>query len=421
MNRAWLSWFLLFPLLVGQADANEETSPSILDPLRLSGSVRGAYWSSDRDLDDRKNFTPVSLWLKAAPDLGNGFDARIEGWIADKRPLSEVSPSGELREAFVSWRGSTLDITAGRRIVAWGRADRINPTDVISSRDFTLLFAEDDDQRRGNTVVTAAYPIEDFTLSALWLPEFRPNIYPIPKSPGVTVDEEDGRFDPAQFAARVDHVGVGLDWSAFFFDGIDRNPDFLITGIDASGVSVATSYRRTRILGGDFAANAGDYGLRGEIAYHMPSNDDAAVGFEKGAFLAAVIGADRNITEFLNVNVQYLLHHTVDYTDPRAIADPVTRAVAEKGALLNNQLVRTQHGATVRVAYTTWHDTLVLELAAAGFFTDQSAVLRPKASYAITDRVKAVLGVDRFFGDEDTFFGQLQDNTTVYLELRYGF
>ena len=30
-------------------------------------------------------------------------------------------------------------------------------------------------------------------------------------------------------------------------------------------------------------------------------------------------------------------------------------------------------------------------------------------------------GIDVFFGDDDSFFGQLRDNRTAYLELRYGF
>jgi hypothetical protein len=421
VTRAWAACGFLLLLLTSNARADPEAAESVADELRLSGSVRAGYWTSDRALNDRRDFTPASVWLKVAPELGDGFGARAEGWVAEQRPLSEISATGELREGFVFWRGRDLDLSIGRRIIAWGRADRINPTDVVGSRDYTLLFAEDDDQRRGSTIATASYATGEFTISGLWLPEFRPNVYPIPETPGVALDEENGRFYASQFGARVDHTGSNLDWSVSYFDGIDRNPDLLVRGITAAGVSVATRHRRTRVFGGDVATNIGEYGLRGEVAYNMPADRTAADGFEKGEFLAAVAGLDRNIVEHLNVNVQYVLHHTIDYVDPRENANPIIRAIAEKGALLNNQLTRTQHGTTFRVAYTAWHDTLTLELAAARFFTDRSTALRPKAVYAITDHVKVTAGVDLFFGDTDTFYGQLRDNKTAYLELRYGF
>ena len=64
---------------------------------------------------------------------------------------------------------------------------------------------------------------------------------------------------------------------------------------------------------------------------------------------------------------------------------------------------------------------IALELAAIGWFTDGSYAIRPKASYAITDEVKAIVGMDLFFGDGDSFFGNLRQNRVAYVELRYGF
>ena len=47
--------------------------------------------------------------------------------------------------------------------------------------------------------------------------------------------------------------------------------------------------------------------------------------------------------------------------------------------------------------------------------------LRPKVTYALTDRWKAILGADVFRGDRRSFFGNLRDNTTAYAELRWSF
>lgn len=412
--------FLLLALIPAPAPA-DEPAPSIYDRLDLGGSVRAGYWTSDRKLTDERNFTPVSVWLKAAPDLGDGFGARVEGWLYDERPAAGRRPNAELREGLLSWRGESVDFTLGRRIVAWGRADRINPTDVVGSRDYTLLFTDDADQRRGSLMATGAYGFGDYTATIYWLPEFRPNIYPILQPAGVEVTEQGGGFNAAQGALRLDRTGGAVDWAVYYFDGVDRDPDFRITGLGPSSVSVSTVHRRRRMIGVDFATNIGEYGLRGEIAYNLEPSPAAADAFDQRSFLAAVVGVDRNVAAHLNVNVQYLLHRVTDYADPRTLPDPTVRAVAVRGALLDNQLERTQHGITVRVAYAALNETLTLEVAAGGYFTDGSAFVRPKVSYAITDNVKVIAGLDLFFGDELSFFGQLRRNRTTYLELRYGF
>jgi hypothetical protein len=419
-----LGWGALAVLLLLAPPARSDDSLplSTLEPLALSGSLRAGYWSSDRDLNDRHNFTPMSLWLKSTPDLGGGWRLRAEGWVDDDRPLEGESPKAELREALVSWHGDELDFSVGRRIVAWGRADRINPTDVISSRDFTRLFTEDADQRRGNLMATAARSFGDLTATFYWLPEHRPNVYPIAAPDGVTVLDQEGGFDARQFAVRLDQVGRGFDWSISYFDGLDRDPDGRIDAIDAAGmVTVRPIYRRARALGADFATTVGRFGLRGEVAYRQAAGHSDANFFNKGDVFAAVIGVDRDISDSINVNVQYLLHHVIDYDDPRDIPDPDLRLLTEKAALVDNQLTRTQQGVSFRLAYTGLNDTLSVELAAVGYFSDESAALRPKVSYALTDALKIIGGVDLFFGDSESLFGDLRKNRTAYVELRYGF
>ena len=50
-----------------------------------------------------------------------------------------------------------LDVRAGRQIIAWGRADGVNPTDNLSGQDLTLLVPDDVDRRLGTTAVRASY------------------------------------------------------------------------------------------------------------------------------------------------------------------------------------------------------------------------------------------------------------------------
>jgi hypothetical protein len=411
----------LFAVLCGgPALADPEAPGSPLDVLALSGSLRAGYWSSDRELDDRNHFAPESLWLKADPDLGSGVSGHAEAWVNQQWTPQHRTPQFELRQGYFAWHGGDWGLAVGRRLVSWGRADRVNPTDVISSRDYTLLFTDDADQKRGDLIATAAYGIGNYTISALWLPEFRPDVLPLERPPGVAIDTQGSRLDPVQFAAHLDRVGEGFDWSVSYFDGIDRDPNFHLGGVGPSGLSVALVHRRERLGGADFATNVGGFGLRGEIAYAAPAND-ATDTFSRHPFVFAVIGADRDIIERLNVNLQYVFHLVTAYSDPFQIADPIARKVAVRGALLNNQLTRLQQGGTLRIAYTAADSAWTMELAAAGFATDGSAVIRPKLTYAINDNWKAIAGADVFFGGGNGFFGQLRHNRTVYTQLRYSF
>ena len=62
---------------------------------------------------------------------------------------------GVIREAYLDLSHGPLDLRIGKQIIAWGRADRINPTDNLTPRDYTLLVPDDDDQRLGTPAVKA--------------------------------------------------------------------------------------------------------------------------------------------------------------------------------------------------------------------------------------------------------------------------
>ncbi len=54
-----------------------------------------------------------------------------------------------LIEGYAAVHFARADLHLGKQIIAWGRADGINPTDNVSPCDFTLLLPFEDDQRFG--------------------------------------------------------------------------------------------------------------------------------------------------------------------------------------------------------------------------------------------------------------------------------
>lgn len=414
-----------------------ESSSGVFDRLGITGSLRGGYWSSTRDLDAEDHLGAAMLWMKAAKPLSTNVSFLAEGWVALSGPAGDSDAKGDLREAFVDLRFGQLDLRIGRQIFAWGRADGVNPTDNLTGEDLTLLAPDDDDRRRGTTALRASYYFGDVSVTGLWLPEFRGHRFPLPAPPPGMSFVRDAREWPGdQWAVRVEQTGRAVDWSASYFDGRDLFPDLSIdVGIGGAGSAqparalpgIRLSHHRVRVAGADMAANVGRFALRAEGAYVDTEDSTGTDPFTKNPFVFLVFGGDRTFREYLNLNLQYLFRFVVDYQPapaPMPMDSPglfLYATVASQQAVLNSQAKRVQHGMSFRVAHKWLRETLEAECAAAAFFGPRGVNIRPKISYAITDHWKVLVGAEIYRGESSSVFGLMRPNTTTYLEARWSF
>jgi hypothetical protein len=428
-RRALMLGLLLLGAVVlpaGSALAQESTDDaerSLLQQAGMTGSVRAGYWSSTRNLDPEEHLGAGMVWLKSTRRLSSRVSLLVEGWTALRGPAGDGDASGELREAFVDLRFGPLDIRAGRQIIAWGRADGLNPTDNLTGEDLTLLAPDDDDRRLGTTALRASYYLGDVSVAAFWLPEFRGHRFPLPPSPGFAFVRDHSAWPGNQWALRVEQTGRVVDWSISYFDGHDLTPDLgvrLAEAMPDRDVVITLSHRRIQVFGADMAANLGRIGLRAEGAYVDTEDRAGRDPFTKNPFLFAVVGGDRTFREYLNLNVQYLYRFVRGWTVHTELS-PIQAGVAELQGVLNSQAARVQHGASFRVSYKWLRETLEGECAAAGFFGPDGLALRPKVTYALTDRWKVLMGAELYRGDSSSAFGLLQPNSTAYLEARWSF
>lgn len=393
-----------------------------VDWLQMDYSLRGAYWSSDRKLTSADHFGVSELWLRSQPKLGENLSGRFEGWVIDQDLFRGANPKFELREGYLRYQGNSFDVSIGRRIVVWGRADSINPTDTISSRDRTLLFPENDDQRRGNFMITGNYALnESSTVSLFWLPEFRPNVIPLTPTPGTFNQGQDVSTHLVQFAAKYDYAGKGVDWSLSYFDGMDRNPNLAITAIGPLGVSFTQRYYRIRAIGFDASTIIGRYGLRSEVAYVRTKDDKGDNPEIFNPYLFAVVGGDRDVFQNVNINVQYLFHYTFSYQSPHIVQNPIFRAIGEANNLLSLQTHQVLHGLSVRLNRKWLNDSLETGLTGLVFFNDGDVLLTPKMTYKVTDNVRITVGGDYYAGNNNAVLGRLKSNSTAYIGIRIGY
>jgi hypothetical protein len=405
----------------------EEAAPEpgafkrIIEQTDIGASIRGSYWSSSRELNNQANLGVAALWLHGRSQLASSVAIAADGWLMNDDLFSPGATRAQLREGYLDLRFGSLDFRVGQQIIAWGRADRINPTDNLTSRDFTLLVPEDGDQRTGTVGIKGTYHWGGTSFIGVWLPTFQSDIIPIqiPPDPFVLLPRQLPNEPVSQFAFKIDRSGGPLDWSLSYFNGYDLYPDLEIVGFTLTKVNVAPTYHKIQVVGADAATVWGPYGFRAEMAYTFTDHSNNPQ--VKSPFFFMVLGADRTFLGSLNVNLQFILRVISDFVDPNSVPNPAARAVAIEQATINSQLDQVQESISLRINKKWLNETLETEVASVFGIVRGDYAVRPKAKYAITDRLRATVGGDIFRGPTPSFFGRIRDNSTAYVELRWDY
>ena len=385
---------------------------------RADLSLRTSAWSRSRRMDSDPGVNSASAWFLGKAALGEGGKAVIDAWARSDSRFDSRAGASDVREAYVAGSWGDWDFSAGRQLIAWGRADSVNPTDVLPARNFTLLTPLDEDQKTGLGSIRTTWNRDALRLSALWLPEFRSSILPLPTVQGVSFVSRDPSAAARQWALRAERNGESVDWAVSYFDGYERQPDLRPEAFSAGGARVGLAHTRIQMLGADAATTVGRYGLRAEVAITRTEDRQGNDPFTRNPFLYAAVGGDRTFLTNLNVNMQLLYRYVMAWEDPAAAPAPL-RELALRQALISNQRDAQQAGATVRVARKWWNDTLEAELIGVAWFARGDFLVRPRLRYAATDRLRFAFGGDLYRGPTDSFFGSLRDLSTVFIEMQY--
>jgi hypothetical protein len=396
-------------LFVAASNANAQDSQTEnfwRETLGASVSLRQAIWFGDRDFGSESDYVVPSAWLTLRPKDYQGTHFFFDGMLWNQDAARSGSTWGEVREAYADRTLGSFDLRIGRQVIIWGRADKVNPTDNLSVRDYTRLVIDDEEQRKGVLSTQLTYNFEQSRLTWVWLPEWREPQFPFDESAvSSRVEEPDDGFE--QWALKYDTSGGEVDWSLSYYQGYDKAPDLTYNGSD-----VILVHNKIRVLGGDFARTIGDYGLRGELAYNLTADDEAKDVGAKNSFWFGVFGIERSFFEHLNVNFQLILRKIDNFEEP-------VGAFAKTAALVTNQDEETLIGDAIRISYSAFNDTLVTEIAYIGY--PKHSTTRPKVTYQVNDNMKLIAGAEFYSGESDTFFGRLKANNTSYFEIRYSF
>lgn len=409
------------PEAVFSNDRSSQGLAQVRELLHVGGHGRFDYYSASKRLDNIHSLPGLTVQPTASLKLTSWADAKFEGRLTQEDLRGRQSAQARFLEGYINLFFGSVDFRIGKQNIVWGRADALSPNDVLTPKDFTLLSARDEEERRTGTVaIKANYYSGQYTVSVIWLPVFNPSTVPItiPSDVRLTEDKRShGSWSDQGFGIKLDKTGGEIDWSVSYYHGLDVLP----VGRPISASHVALVHNRLNVFGTDFSRNFGPYGVRGELAYVHTQDGSGGSLFVKNPFLMYVFGADRNITDDINLNLQFYQKFIVNFHDPFRIQDPVERTVAVLNDTLSQQLDRFQGGFTGRLKASWWNKTLDLEILAILNLPRKDFFFRPSIAYALTDTWKVFVGWDIFNGQRDSFFGRLQPMTGAFVEVRYTF
>jgi len=390
---------------------------------RVSGVLRADYYRSSKNFDDETHFLGATAQIKALPSFSETLDGKLEARLTNPAISGGGETKSRLLEGYITAHFEKADLRIGKQIVAWGRADGINPTDNLTPRDFTLLLPFEDDQRFGTTAVRLdTFLSQEHTVTVFATPFFEPSKIPLPTDGRTFVYATPPHtLSNTEIGLKLNKVGEGFDWSVSYFRGFSPLPDARLIGSGPAGPILELHYDRITVLGADFARNYGRFGLRGEAAYVDTADDSGMDPGIKNPYLFWVIGVDRTFLDNFNVNLQFFQRWVRRYQNPESVAAPQTRSVAVLNAVLDGQRDRINNGISFRVSKKWFNDTLEAEIFTVINLTRNDSFWRPLLTYAFNDHWKGTIGAEFYSGAKATQFGGLKLNRGGFAELRYGF
>jgi len=331
-----------------------------------------------------------------------------------------------------------LDVRIGKQRIAWGTADRLNPTDNLNPDDFSDPL--DFGKKLPTTAFLATYYLGDYTLTGIWLPALRPALLPktgftfaqkmpsIPPTLTITGREEHlllpERFlKNSMFAAKLKSTLLNVDWSISYFRGFDDIPilkSITATPIDATSLKISSelSFPKLNVIGADLAGEFLSIGFWGEGAVFLPDEESVLSITTPGpqgmpqtekqtvlkdeAYFKYTVGLDYSFKDGIYVNAQYM--HGFFHERGRENLQDYIVARVEKEFFDEELKVALNGGVEIKQ-----FDDIKNNI---GYIITPELTLKP------ADSVEIALGTFLLDGKEGTLFGQWKDQDQTYLKVK---
>ena len=414
----------------------------------FEGELRSSVWYQTHE--PNQWLTANRMDLEAERPFGNlMFAARFRMDYENLENENHVDM--DFRELYGEYRFTPgfmdyLDVSAGKRIIYWGKGDEIRPLDRVCPEDLTAFYYYDKNDRKTGIrglFMDAAFH-EKLRLEAFWSPYFRKSRVPgtgsyfepaamklFVDAGGVLGEDRSNQWQSdAALGARLLFSVAKTDVGLYAYRGIDPTPTYgiskMVTGvpipvppyympISPTPVEITPFHPKVSMLGLDFERVFGPTVLRGEVAY-LPQGYYTAVkwqdqpdllyqysnGLKETRPFQYLVGIDKNdlFVHNLFLNIQYVGAFISDY----------------ENALDADQFT---HGMTCTVKYSFMDSRFQTRWRLFANLTDGDYRNLLEFSYKpVNWAMISVGGIWYGGGDKTDSFGQYDNNDFIYTQLK---
>lgn len=410
-----------------------EPQPSLLDDWRFTGFVDtrvGPRLVEPVDQEDfvlgetRTELKALRHWQDVTATVTTHF---VGDAVAEQHRPNFQSGDGfvDLREANVLWRATDfLDVKAGRQILTWGTGDFVFLNDLFP-KDYVSFFngRQDTMLKAPSDAVKASLYSDIANLDLVYTPQFDPDRFidgdrlsyfnPFERrivgdgTPLATRTPDD-LFEDDEWAGRLHRLVDRYEFALYGYDGYWKSPEALLPAQERA------TFAPLRVGGASVRGPVPEVGGIGNIegAYYGSRDDregtDPNVPNSEARLL---LGYEREVVTNVKAGVQYQrtrrLEHDAYLRTLPAGSTPIDETRELWTVKLTKDWPASQVSATLFAFYSP---------------TAQDGYLRPRLSWSPTDRWTLEGGINWLFGADDTTrFGQLEDNSNVFVAARFGF
>lgn len=359
----------------------------------------------------------------------------------------------DLREAYVDLHVGPLDLRLGHQIIVWGRADAFNPTNNLTPIDLRIRSPIEDDRRLANVGARMFLTFAPVRIEGVWLPLYSPTMLP-----DIELDQYVVMGDPTHPRPELSNsLGAGrvhlelpaFEMSASYVYGHAPLPGLALqsftVGEDPPEVRITRTAYDQHVAGLDFSTAIKDIlAIRGEAAFRYPLRYENRV-FAPRPDVQYALGVDREFGPVMII-AQYLGRYTLDWQREDGPDDPIDPAdlsmvdpplppfldeairtrlneeLASRNQMLFWQQAAVQHIATLRLDWSTLHDTMSVSALGMVNFTTQEFLIYPKLAYQISDHMSTAVGAEIYVGPAGTLLDVIEETLSAgYAEMRFSF
>jgi len=379
----------------------------------------------------------AEIWLRE-----QGFSEVSSSSDLQEKDKEKISPSSlEIRELYIDFYrflSENLELRVGKQRIAWGTADKLNPTDNLNPDDLEDIM--DFGRHLGSNSMKLTYYFGDLTLTGVYIPVFIPAVLPssdwssaltpaFSLPAGMSVQNfsdsiilpENNPEESSMYAAKIAGKLFNYDLSVSYFHGRDDLPlvnRIEVTPTGASTVNAVAEmlYPKMQVIGADLAGAVCNIGVWAEGArfvneevgmetFTVGVGTQTGIALSEEAYFKYVFGFDYTFKNGLYINGQYL-HGFVHERGKDNLEDYFMAGIEKK--FFNDELkIKIGCGAEVKDFDKVKDNMAVMTM--------------PEVSYYPVDNTEITLGAYLINGKDTTAFGKVKDNDEIYLKFKYNF